>query len=92
MSYTCAVITVSDKGYAGEREDTSGPAVCALAEENGFSVSYTSLVPDDLEMIKNAGMGIAMENGLISVKEEANIITKSNDNSGIAHAINKYIK
>ena len=53
MSYTCAVITVSDKGYAGEREDTSGPAVCALAEENGFSVTYTSLVPDDFDMIKN---------------------------------------
>ena len=53
MSYTCAVITVSDKGYAGEREDTSGPAVCALAEENGFLVAYKSLVPDNMEMIKN---------------------------------------
>ena len=52
MSYTCAVITVSDKGYAGEREDTSGPALCALAEENGLSVTYRSLVPDDPEMIK----------------------------------------
>ena len=52
MSYTCAVITVSDKGYAGEREDTSGPALCALAEENGFSVTYKSIVPDESEMIK----------------------------------------
>ena len=45
MSYTCAVITVSDKGYAGEREDTSGPAVCALAEENGFSVKGLDFSP-----------------------------------------------
>lgn len=52
MSYTCAVITVSDKGYAGEREDTSGPAVCTIAETNGFSVTYKSIVPDDFEMIK----------------------------------------
>ena len=52
MSYTCAVITVSDKGYAGEREDTSGPALCALAEENGLSVAYKSIVPDEAEMIK----------------------------------------
>ena len=29
MEYTAAVITVSDKGYRGERADTSGPAVCA---------------------------------------------------------------
>ena len=27
MTYTAAVITVSDKGSRGEREDTSGPAV-----------------------------------------------------------------
>ena len=25
MAYTAAVITISDKGYRGEREDTSGP-------------------------------------------------------------------
>ena len=52
MSYTCAVITVSDKGYRGEREDTSGPAVCAIAAENGFNVVYTSIVPDEMDMIK----------------------------------------
>ena len=52
MSYTCAVITVSDKGFRGEREDTSGPAVCALAEENGFRVVHTTIVPDDRDMIE----------------------------------------
>ena len=52
MSWSCAVITVSDKGYAGEREDTGGPAVCAIAEENGFSVKYKSIVPDDADMIR----------------------------------------
>ncbi len=52
MSYTCAVITVSDKGYAGAREDTAGPAVCAIAEENGFTVTYKSIVPDEAEMIR----------------------------------------
>ena len=52
MSYTAAVITVSDKGYRGEREDTSGPNLCRLLEERGFSVSHTAIVPDDGEMIK----------------------------------------
>ena len=52
MKYSAAVITVSDKGYRGEREDTSGPAVCALLEENGFEVVYRGLVPDEPELIK----------------------------------------
>lgn len=54
MKYTAAVITVSDKGYRGERADTSGPAVCAIAEENGFEVAYKCIVPDDAELIKAA--------------------------------------
>ncbi len=52
MAYTCAVITVSDKGWRGEREDTSGPAVCAIAEQNGFKVTHTAIVPDDHQMIR----------------------------------------
>lgn len=52
MAYTAAVITVSDKGAAGLREDTSGPALAALLKENGWSVDYTSIIPDDIEIIK----------------------------------------
>ena len=52
MSYTAAVITVSDKGYRGEREDTSGPNLVKILTEKGFSVTYTSIVPDEPDMIK----------------------------------------
>ena len=52
MSYTAAVITVSDKGYRGEREDTSGPNLCAILKEKGFEVVYTAMVPDDAEKIQ----------------------------------------
>ena len=47
MNYTAAIITVSDKGARGERQDTSGPALCAVAEEYGFEVVYTAMVPDE---------------------------------------------
>ena len=50
--YQAAVITISDKGSRGEREDTSGPAVCAIAEEHGFHVVYRSIVPDEQEQIR----------------------------------------
>ena len=52
MRYTAAVITVSDKGSRGERVDTSGPAVRAIAEAHGFEVVYTSIVPDEPEQIR----------------------------------------
>lgn len=52
MKYTAAVITVSDKGFRGERVDTSGPAICAILEGQGLEVGYTSIVPDEAEMIK----------------------------------------
>ena len=52
MRYTAAVITVSDKGYRGQREDTSGPNLCRILEEKGFTVAYTAMVPDEPEMIK----------------------------------------
>lgn len=47
-----AVITVSDKGSRGERVDTSGPALCALLAQHGWTVIYTALVPDEQEEIK----------------------------------------
>ena len=52
MTYSAAVITVSDKGYAGQRVDTSGPAICEMVKEHGFDVQYTAIVPDDMDMIK----------------------------------------
>ncbi len=51
MKYTAAVITVSDMGSRGLRQDTSGPAVRAMLEEAGFSVVYTAILPDEMEQI-----------------------------------------
>ena len=52
MAYTAAVITVSDKDARGEREDKSGPALCALALEHGYDVVCTSIIPDEIDQIK----------------------------------------
>ena len=53
MKYTAAVITMSDKGSQGLREDTSGPAVQEILKENGWEVVYTNIIPDDFETIKS---------------------------------------
>ena len=52
MAYTAAVITVSDLGSRGQRVDTSGPAICAMLEKAGFTVTYTAIVPDEIPQIQ----------------------------------------
>ena len=52
MVYTAAVITVSDKGFRGERVDTSGPNLCEILKDRGFEVVYSALVPDESERIQ----------------------------------------
>ena len=67
MAYTAAVITVSDKGYRGEREDTSGPNLCAILREQGFDVCHTALVPDEAELIQAELIKCADELGIALV-------------------------
>jgi molybdenum cofactor synthesis domain-containing protein len=50
--YKTAVITVSDKGFAGERADTGGPLVCNMLREAGYEIAYTALVPDERPQIE----------------------------------------
>ena len=50
-SMRAAVLTVSDAGSRGEREDTAGPAVASLLEESGFEVVEQALLPDTPEKI-----------------------------------------
>lgn len=45
------VITASDKGYKGEREDLSGPAVKEIVEAAGYQVVSMDILPDDREML-----------------------------------------
>ncbi len=46
---------------------------------------------NDLSMIKYAGLGVAMGNGSLNIKKEADYITDTNNNSGVAKVINKFI-
>ena len=57
--YTAAVITVSDRGFSGEREDRSGPALCEMLEKNGFGVIGTRIVPDEKDDIQRAILAYA---------------------------------
>ena len=51
--YTAAVITLSDTGVKGEREDKSGPKICELAEAAGYQIRETLLLADGIEPLKS---------------------------------------
>lgn len=46
-----AILTISDAGSRGEREDRSGPAVAEWATSHGWQVTERALVPDDADRI-----------------------------------------
>ena len=46
-----AIITLSDSGFAGRREDRSGPVIRAMLEQAGYQVVHTQLLPDSRELL-----------------------------------------
>lgn len=50
--FRAAVITLSDKGAAGEREDKSGPLAEKLLTEAGYDVVEYLLLPDEKEQLE----------------------------------------
>ena len=45
--WQAAVITLSDKGFRGEREDKSGPMIVNRLRESGYDVPHAIMLPDD---------------------------------------------
>ena len=54
-----AIITASDSGYRGEREDLSGPAIREILEREGYQVVFMDILPDDREMLSGRMAEIA---------------------------------
>src|SRR3712207_9057504 len=71
---------------------SKGRGVQELAEFYGLTKDEVICIGDgenDLSMIEYAGLGIAMGNAPNFIKEKANYITDTNDNDGVAKAIEK---
>lgn len=50
---TAAVITLSDKGSKGEREDKSGPVIVKMLEEAGYEIIESNILPDEQKLLEN---------------------------------------
>ena len=57
--YTAAVITLSDKGFAGEREDKSGPLIVEMLKGAGYEIVETLLLPDERKGLERQMMRLA---------------------------------
>ena len=54
MSFRVFVLTASDAGSRGEREDISGPVIRARMERDGYTVVGSALLPDDRDALADA--------------------------------------
>ncbi len=71
-----------------------GRALATLAESLGVSMDEVLAIGDgenDAEMIESAGFGLAMANGRRRPKSVAKEIAPSNDEDGVAWAVEKYV-
>ncbi len=52
--FRAGIITVSDKGSQGLREDLSGPAIADMLAGAAVSIAQTIIIPDEIEQISQA--------------------------------------
>lgn len=52
MTLRFGILTLSDRSARGERADSSGPALAALVEAEGWSVTRQAILPDDESAIR----------------------------------------
>jgi Cof subfamily protein (haloacid dehalogenase superfamily) len=71
-----------------------GPALAELLKKLNISPDEVMALGDaenDIEMIRMAGIGVAMGNASQAVKDAADFVTGTNDEHGVAQAVEKYI-
>lgn len=73
---------------------TKGEALEAMCNKLNIRLDETIAFGDqelDIPMLKKAGTSIAMGNAITELKELADFVTKSNNDSGIAYALDHYL-
>ena len=77
-----------------KKDVSKGNSLDFLSKKLGIKSSEIIAIGDnenDLSMVKYAGLGVAMGNGIDLLKREADIIGDDNNNDGVAKIIEKYI-
>lgn len=62
---TAAILTLSDKGSKGEREDLAGPLIREMIAGIGATVEYYEILPDEKDLIKEKLMDYSKKVDLV---------------------------
>lgn len=62
---TVAILTLSDKGAKGEREDLAGPLIKEMIAAIGATVEYYEVIPDEKGLIKEKLMAYSKKVDLV---------------------------
>ena len=96
------IITASDKGYRGEREDLSGARIAEIMEQHGYEIAKKVILPDDQQMLSAEMIAMSEENIQLvlttggtgfskrDVTPEATLAVADRNAPGIAEAIRAY--
>lgn len=101
--FKVGIITCSDKGFKGEREDISGKVIRDILEEAGYSIEKYIIVPDEREKIKeelilmsdSLGLDLILTSGGTGfsprdITPEATLEVIDRNANGISEAIRSY--
>ncbi len=80
--------------FVTPRKVTKSDGVTFLCAHYGVKIEEVIAIGDelnDIDMISSVGLGIAVENANPRIKEVAKYITLSNDDDGVAYALEKFI-
>ena len=47
--------------------------------------------PNDLGMLRFAGLSVAVENAWVVTRDSADVVVPSNDDEGVVHALHHYV-
>jgi len=89
-------IRITNSGYGIEilpLDISKASGLEILTGQLGFDKKEVIAIGDsfnDLEMIDYVGLGIAMGNAPLEIQNKAKFVTKTNDDDGVAHAIDEF--
>ena len=83
MSVKVAILTISDRSSAGEREDLSGPVLWEAVQNAGFISTLRSVIPEHNVILTTGGTGFTPRD----VTPEATRIVIDRDAPGLAEAM-----
>ena len=73
---------------------TKGTGLLALADQLGIDAAATIAVGDadnDIDMLRAAGLGVAMGNANEGARAAADVVVADNDHDGCAEAIDRFL-